>query len=233
MPEEPRLETIYVRSLSETAAQKIREAIASGRLEPGARLVEGELAKELGLSRSPVREALYLLEQEGLIIRYPRRGAFVRGLTRRETEEIYSLRSVLEGFALELAIERVTAEDVACLRDMVRRMYEVAASGDAVLFGQLDAEFHEYICKVSGHQVLQHVFSSLHTRTSQYMTEASQLGVLHRIARDHEELIEHIVHGDPQEAVAAMKKHIHVSAERLLRGFPDYPTPEHASDEVK
>ena len=233
MPEEPRLETIYVRSLSETAAQKIREAIASGRLEPGARLVEGELAKELGLSRSPVREALYLLEQEGLIIRYPRRGAFVRGLTRRETEEIYSLRSVLEGFALELAITRVTPADIEYLRELVQQMREVAASGDAVAFGQLDAEFHEYICKVSGHQVLQHVFSSLHNRTAQYMTEASQLGVLPRIAHDHEELLEHIIRGDPQQAVEAMKQHIHVSAERLLRGFPDYPTSDQASDEVK
>ena len=185
------------------------------------------------MSRSPIREALYLLEQEGLIIRYPRRGAFVRGLTRRETEEIYSLRSVLEGFALELAIERMSTADIEHLRDLVQQMREVSASGDAVAFGQLDAEFHEYICKVSDHLVLQHVFSSLHTRTAQYMTEASQLGVLPRIARDHAELVEHIVHGDPQQAVEAMKSHIHVSADRLLRGFPDYPTPDQASDEVK
>ena len=79
--------------------------------------------------------------QEGLIIRYPRRGAFVRGLTRRETEEIYSLRSVLEGFALELAIERMSTADIEHLRGLVRQMREVSASGDAVAFGQLDAEF--------------------------------------------------------------------------------------------
>lgn len=229
---EPKLETIQLRSLGEEAANKIRQAIASGHFKAGQKLVETALARELGLSRSPVREALYLLEQEGLIVRHHRRGAFVRGLSRRETEEIYSLRSVLEGFAVERALKNMTPQDIAHLRQLVAKMYEIAKTGDAVAFGRVDAEFHEYICKVSDHQLLQNVFSTLQTRTTQYMTEADQLGVLENIAGQHETLFQHIVSQDSDEAVRAMQEHILVSAERLLRGYPDYVEEDQQSDEV-
>jgi len=228
---EPKLEAVQLKSLSEEAAEKIRQAIAVGYFKAGQKLVEANLARELGLSRSPVREALYLLEQEGLIVRHHRRGAFVRGLSRRETEEIYSLRSVLEGFAVELALKNMTAHDIEHLRRLVDRMYEIARAGDAIAFGRVDAEFHEYICKVSGHQLLQNVFSTLQTRTTQYMTEADQLGVLENIAAQHEELLGHLVSQDSAEAVRAMKEHILVSAERLLRGYPEYEE-DQPSDEV-
>lgn len=231
--EEPKLETIRVKSLSEQAAQKIRQAIASGRFASGDQLVESELARELGLSRSPIREALYLLEQEGLIVRYPRRGAFVRGLSRRETEEIYSLRMVLEGFAVERALPNMTSERADHLRRLVQKMHEIAKTGDAVAFSQVDVEFHDYICKISDHRVLQHVFSSLHTRTFQYMTEASQLGVLTSIAQDHEDLFRHILGGDSKDAVEAMQQHVLASADRLLRGYPDDSTQDRDPDEVK
>jgi len=230
MPE-PRLEAVQLKSLSEEAAEKIRQAIAVGYFKAGQKLVEANLARELGLSRSPVREALYLLEQEGLIVRHHRRGAFVRGLSRRETEEIYSLRSVLEGFAVELALKNMTPADIEHLQRLIDKMYEIAQAGDAVAFGRVDAEFHEYICRVSGHQLLQHVFNTLQTRTTQYMTEADQLGVLENIAAQHKELLDHLISQNTEEAVRAMKEHILVSAERLLRGYPDYEE-DQPSDEV-
>mgnify|MGYP005832941939 CR=1 FL=1 len=230
MPE-PRLEAVQLKSLSEEAAEKIRQAIAAGYFKAGQKLVEANLAKELGLSRSPVREALYLLEQEGLIVRHHRRGAFVRGLSRRETEEIYSLRSVLEGFAVELALKNMTPADIEHLQRLIDKMYEIARADDAVAFGRIDAEFHEYICRVSGHQLLQNVFNTLQTRTTQYMTEADQLGVLENIAAQHKELLDHLISQNTEEAVRAMKEHILVSAERLLRGYPDYEE-EQPSDEV-
>jgi DNA-binding GntR family transcriptional regulator len=231
--EEPKLSTIRAKSLSEQAAQKIGQAIASGRFEPGTRLVESELAKELGLSRSPIREAFFLLEQEGLIVRYPRRGAFVRGLSRRETEEVYSLRMVLEGFAVERALKNMTPEKADHLRSFVQKMHEIVKTGDAVAFSQIDVEFHEYICKISEHRVLQHVFSTLHTRTLQYMTEASQLGVLASITQDHEDLLRHILGGDSEDAVEAMQLHVLASADRLLRGYPEDSTQDQAPDEGK
>ena len=104
----------------------------------------------------------------------------------------YSLRSVLEGFAVELALKNMTAADTDHLRQLVDEMYRIAPTGDAVAFGRVDAEFHEFICNLSGHQLLQNVFSTLQTRTTQYMTEADQLGVLENIADQHDTLLKQI-----------------------------------------
>jgi len=230
---EPKLEIIRIKSLSEEAAGKIRQAIAAGRLQAGARLVETELARELGLSRSPVREALYLLEQEGLIVRYPRRGAFVRGLSRRETEEIYSLRTVLEGFAVQRALANMTPEKEEHLRHLVRDMRRIAVMGDVQSFGQLDAEFHEFICDIAEHLVLKQVINSLGARVLQYMTEANRLGDLPHIAEEHEYLLQSMLSGDPTVAVETMKQHILISAERLLAHYPGELLQIPTTEEVK
>jgi DNA-binding GntR family transcriptional regulator len=219
--DEVTVETIRTKNLSTQAANQIREAIASGQFQPGTQLVEVELARNLGLSRSPIREALYLLEQEGLIVRYPRRGAFVRGLSRRETDEIFSLRTVLEGFAVERAVKNMSSERADKLRAMIREMYVIAKKQDAVLFGQIDAQFHEYLCEIAEHRVLQQVFNMLHSRIALYMTETSQLGDLADIAREHEVLLQHVLSGDVVEAVDAVRDHVLTSANRLSQSFPE------------
>ncbi len=218
---ESKLESVQVRTLGEEAADKIRRAIASGHLPAGTRLVETELAEELGLSRSPLREAFVLLEKEGLIVRLPRRGAFVRGLSRRETEEIYSIRTALESFAIRRVVERLTPDRADQLRTLIERLREAATADDLEGFAQADAALHEYLIDAADHLLLKQLFSGLQTRMLQYMTEASRSRPLPDIARDHEELIEAVLSGDPEQAETAMKGHVSASAARLLADLPE------------
>jgi DNA-binding GntR family transcriptional regulator len=215
-----RLESIQVRTLGEEAADKIRRAIASGHFPAGARLVETELAQELGLSRSPVREAFLLLEQEGLIVRHPRRGAFVRGLSRRETEEIYSIRTVLESFAVRRVVERMQAELATSLHVLLERLRDAAQAEDLEAFGQADAALHEQIIDAADHLLLKQMFSGLQTRMLQYMTEASRSRPLMGIVEDHEELLNAILSGDADQAAETMNRHVLASAARLLADLP-------------
>jgi DNA-binding GntR family transcriptional regulator len=211
-----RLEAVQVRSLSREAAGKIRQAIAAGHFAPGTRLVEATIAQELGLSRSPVREALYFLEQEGLIVRHPRRGAFVRGLSNKETEEIFGLRTVLETFALHRAMAGMTPHRITQLNEILARMRAAAECSDVDALSEIDAEFHETITQMADHKVLEQVLTGLHSRTVQYMVEASHSRPLALIVADHEEMVRAIASGDLVAAESALRQHILTSAQRLL-----------------
>lgn len=212
----PKLEGVQVRTLGEQAAQRLRQAIAAGHFRAGTRLVETEIAQELGLSRSPLREAFFLLEREGLIVRHPRRGAVVRGLSHKETEEILSLRTLLETFAVDRALNNMTPEAAEHLRALVRDMRQRAAAGDGVGLSELDAEFHEYICDVAQHQVLKQVLEGLHVRVFRYVMEATHSRALSDIAQDHDDLCEAMISCDRTGAAEAVKKHISFSAARIF-----------------
>jgi DNA-binding GntR family transcriptional regulator len=119
-----------VQNASVAATELIREAILDGRLDPGSRLKEEELAHQLGISRTPVREALLVLQAEGLIEATPNRGAVVRSHDADDLIDLYQLRSLLEGYAARQAAARVTAEEVGLLRESCDRFDKIA--GDDV-----------------------------------------------------------------------------------------------------
>ena len=140
------------RTLSDQVVKQLRQAILSGQLKPGQRIVESEIAQAMALSRGPVRDALKILENERLVVHYPHRGAFVAWLTLRDAEEIYSLREALEVLALHNAIKYATDEQVGELSQVINRMtarqqeqYTQAEATD------LDLEFHHTLCRISGH----------------------------------------------------------------------------------
>lgn len=105
------------RTLPEQIAAKIRQAILTGQLQPGARLAEAAIAEQIRTSRGPVRDALGLLERDGLVVKLPNRGACVLDFNERTLREAASLRAVLEEFAASLALQRLTAEDLARLEE--------------------------------------------------------------------------------------------------------------------
>src|SRR5918994_7649165 len=109
------------RSASAAASEVIREAIIDGRLAPGQRLKEEELARELGMSRTPVREALLMLQSEGLVESIPRRGATVRSYAVGDLDDVYQLRALLEGYAARRAAGRISADDVVRLEQSCAR----------------------------------------------------------------------------------------------------------------
>ena len=138
------------RNASAVAAEVIRAAILDGRLEPGRRLKEEELARELGISRTPVREALLVLLTEGLLDSAPNRGAAVRSYAAEDLDDLYQLRAVLEGFAARRAAARVSLDDVARLADSCERFEELRADEDVTELVRENVLFHEIILEAAG-----------------------------------------------------------------------------------
>jgi DNA-binding GntR family transcriptional regulator len=146
------------RLLAEDVADRIREEILAGRVGHGERLVEVVIAEELGVSRGPVREALKLLNGEGLVTEEPHRGAFVTRLNSSDVRDIFDLRAALEAGAARQIAARGTPSDIHTLRRLVTRVAEVARGGDAAQTLQADLAFHESVCQLSGNRRLLEVY---------------------------------------------------------------------------
>jgi DNA-binding GntR family transcriptional regulator len=138
------------RSASAAASDVIREAIIDGRLVPGQRLKEEELARELGMSRTPVREALLLLQSEGLIESVPRRGATVRSYAVDDLDDMYQLRAVLEGYAARRAATRIARDDLARLEESCARFDRLRAEDDLRDLVKENLFFHNVILEAAG-----------------------------------------------------------------------------------
>ena len=110
--------------LRELVFDALREAILSGTLKPGDRLMEVQLAEEMGVSRTPVREAIRKLELEGLVVMVPRKGAYVSGLSLKDAADLFEIRQSLEGLAASLAAERITDEEIKMLEDSFKQLVE-------------------------------------------------------------------------------------------------------------
>ncbi len=138
------------RSASAAASEVIREAIIDGRLAPGQRLKEEELARELGMSRTPVREALLLLQSEGLVESIPRRGATVRSYAADDLDDMYQLRAVLEGYAARRAATRISRDDIARLEESCARFDRLRAEDGLRDLVKENLLFHNVILDAAG-----------------------------------------------------------------------------------
>jgi len=158
------LQKVHTSVLSEQVVDRLREAILNGSFVPGERLVESEVAESLGTSRTPVRESLIQLEQEGLIENRPNRGSFVKDFTAEDVREIFRLRAALEGVAWRLAVERMNEEDLQFLEGLLGKQREAIAKGDHDKLIKLDGLFHQHILKVAGGPRLLKMWSQLETQ---------------------------------------------------------------------
>ncbi len=141
------VEVTDLRPIRDIVHEKLRTAIMRGHLASGERLFDTQLAKQLGVSRTPVREALRMLEQEALIVVTPRRGTIVCSLKQEDAIEIYNIRSVLEGLALRLAAENITALEVAELRAKLEKMRPLPEYLGGYMV--VHAEFNSILIKAS------------------------------------------------------------------------------------
>ena len=148
------LTALSSRTLSERIAEKLREAIMNDRLRPGQRLVERELAEAMQTSRGPVRDALRLLENEGLVVRSPHRGSFVSRLTLQDAEEIYSLREAIELLLIDHGLRNATSEQIDKLEGICDSMDSQVSRGDysQAEATDLDLTFHRELSIISGHK---------------------------------------------------------------------------------
>jgi DNA-binding GntR family transcriptional regulator len=210
---------LKTRTLSDEVADQLREAVRSGALPSGTRLVEQEMAERLGVSRVPVREAIQTLADEGLIHKSPHRGAYVYLPTRKEIDEISSLRIVLECFVVECAIQNWSAAHEANLRRIVAEMRSAMLGGDVQGVYEQDYAFHRALWEIADHSILLEIVASLRARISRFVYEATTALSQERANRHvdtHDEMIDILKSGDVAAARAEVTKHILAAKERIL-----------------
>ena len=151
-------------TLPEAAAERLRVMITEGGLTPGARLNERELSEQLGVSRTPLREAFRMLAAEGLIVQLPNRGAQVVALGEDDVRQAFDVMGALEGLAGELACERVMEADLVFLRDLQADMESAHARHDLPAYYRINRAVHEKISGIAANPVLTHTISALNAR---------------------------------------------------------------------
>lgn len=196
------------RTLPEQIAAKIRQAILIGQLQPGARLVETRIAEQVRTSRGPVRDALALLEHDGLVIKLPNRGACVVDVSEQRLREAASLRALLEEFAVAQAVQRLTAGDLAELESLIQGMETAARLRARDKFNELDYRFHDRILEASGHQTLHETWRGMQRRIRAFVASTNLAnGDLQAVARRHRTIFKALALGRLTESRQAIRAH--------------------------
>lgn len=209
------------RALRNDVYDALREAVLSGGLKRGQRVNEAEIARQMQISRAPIREAIRELEQEGLLVSVARRGTFVVSLSRDDVEEVYTLRADLEARAVRRAIEALSTEKLAALEQLGEAMRLAAASGDSARFLEADLEFHRTIVEAAGWPRLRKFWESLHPQTlTLYTISTLTEWSPSDHARRHDPLLAAIRTGDPERAAAAIQEHILGVGAQVMRLSP-------------
>ncbi len=197
----PTFKSLPYVALSDAALESIREAILSGRLKPGERILESHIATQLGISRAPVREAIRQLKSEGLLVSLPHRGTYVIQFSAQDAYEIYTLRAVLEGLAVSLVAANPAEQTIAQLQQCVDEMRTAAAVGDAFAMTEADVRFHKTLCHAAQHKRLFEVWMSMNTQIRAFvsMTARQYLTPTDVVAR-HQALVDAIRERQPEKA---------------------------------
>lgn len=228
------------RGLGVDIAERLRGAILSGLFGPGERLPEEQLARAMGVSRGPVREALVKLEREGLIVIRRNRGAFVAQLSREDLDEVYSLRVAIERLAVERCVENADEADIAELQGVVDRIAELLETGiteqDAA---ELDLTFHDIIYRAGRHRRLYETWATLKPQIHILLLNRNVASDDFRklVVPSHQEIVDAIRSRDVTRTVEITMDHLLGSYSRVreshVKRFPDQPAKPAASPDGK
>lgn len=202
--------------LRELVFEALREAIINGTLKPGERLMEVTLAEELGVSRTPVREAIRKLELEKLVIMVPRKGAYVADVSKRDVAEVFEIRRALEGLAAQLAADRISDDHLESLERYLVKIADAIEKGDVEQFVSIDMSFHEELYQASGNERLGQMINNLREYIQRYRsTSLAHPGRMKQALVEHRKVVEAIGNRDPNLAKKLAEEHI-VNAENSL-----------------
>lgn len=203
------LSPVQYRSISEQVAVAIRQAIANGELKPGSRLLELEISEKMGTSRATVREALFRLEREGLVVRKANYGTFVTEVTEDLVREVASLRGLLEGYALRSIAQRVTQQNLNELELIIHQMSSAADEGNYTKLMELDYRFHEYIVREARHGLLYETWSRMDQKTRVFLSATCLMYQdMKDIVNLHYPILEALRMHNPELASAAIESHL-------------------------
>jgi DNA-binding GntR family transcriptional regulator len=233
VPEQRGLQRVRTRLIRDDVLASLRAAILEGTFQAGERLIETELAEQLGTSRSPVRDALVELAREGLVALHTYRGAVVATFSDEDVREIYTLRVLLEGYATRLATENATAQDMECLQRIHEELRNIVEHGDVASLVLKDFEFHHEICRLSGNRRLLDVWSTLASQTRLVMTLADEVYFEPSfILEIHSPILEALHNRDPDAAEMAVRFHLGEVAELIVEKMASKDVhPSHTANE--
>ena len=193
--------------LRDVVFNTLRRSILTGELKPGERLMEIHLADKLGVSRTPIREAIRKLELEGLVTMIPRRGAEVAQITEKHLRDVLEVRRALDALAVELACERITAEELESLKEACANFAKETKQGNANRLARADVAFHDIILNASGNERLVQMISKLSQQMYRYRLE---------YVKD-ETSYEAICSRDGRAGAEAIKNHIDNQEKAVIR----------------
>jgi DNA-binding GntR family transcriptional regulator len=195
--------------LRELVFESLREAIINQQLEPGERMMEIQMAEEMGVSRTPVREAIRKLELEGLVVMVPRKGAYVAGLSLKDVADVFEIRRALEGLAAELAVDRITDDELENLERYLVKIAEEIERGDLNKVVEIDTDFHTLLYQASRNQRLSQIINNLREQIQRFRaTSLSQPGRMKEAVEEHRKIVEAISSRDGETARRLAQEHI-------------------------
>jgi len=207
-------------TLREKILETIREAILKGNLKPGEKVAEPELAERFGISRTPIREAFRQLESEGYLTVIPRKGAVVAALSEQDVQEYYAIKSILEGYAAELAADKLSEKELEKLEAINERLKKLATEGDVKSFYRVHNEFHDLFLKASGNSKLVELIQQLGMKFNRLrMASLSVEGRMNISVAEHDKLLEAFRRHDGSTAENLVKKTAAIGGKVLLESM--------------
>lgn len=195
--------------LRDVVFQTLRQAILRGELEPGERLMEIHLAERLGVSRTPIREAIRKLELEGLVVMIPRRGAVVASITEKDLKDVLEVRRTLEIMAAEVACDRITPELLEELKKAGQEFWNLKDTEDVTKLAEADVKFHEIIYLATDNPRLLHILNNLREQMYRYRLEyLKDKGSRERLNEEHKRIYTGIKNRDKKAVTVVVCEHI-------------------------
>jgi len=219
------IEMLRENSLATLAQRELERQIISGEIAVGSKLNEVEIARSLGVSRGPVREAFRALDQAGLVRVEKNRGVFVRQVSLEEAKEIYEVRAALEGLIGRLAAKRIDAEQIEQLRGIVKKMAALERSRKADAYFALNVEFHDLLARAARNNALLANYRRVINELDLYRREtiARSTDNIPISTREHEAIVAAVAKGDEKLAERLLVDHVLQSRERLQGALAKAP----------
>lgn len=204
--------------LRDVVFNTLRKAILTGELKPGERLMEIHLANKLGVSRTPIREAIRKLELEGLVIMIPRRGAEVAQITEKSLKDVLEVRRALDALCAELACDRISGEETEKLKQACDEFERAVATEDATTIAAADVAFHDIIVRATGNERLVQMINNLSEQMYRYRFEYIKDESRHdNLVCEHRIIYDSIILRDKAKAAEAAKHHIDNQEQSIIK----------------
>lgn len=213
-----KLEISNYKPLREIVFEYLRNSILSGELEPGERLMELQLAQQLGVSRTPVREAIRKLELEGLVEMIPRKGAYVADVSIKDILDILEVRMFLEGLAAYFAAERMTEEEIEELKEISRKFENEIVTMDKEEMIELDNKFHDMIIRGSRNNKLLQIVQGLHEQFQRFrVIYFNEYDEHEDLVKYHTAIVDAISNRDSKEAQDYAQTHVEMIEDSIIK----------------